>query len=216
MTDKYNKMMEDMVYRMISFMEDVVRAETDPVNRGRKILMKTVFLNEFNDILNKKNEIEKKIRENNYKDVETEYINIDIPKSDSDEIILIDELEVDSPIKKYDNTKIDKADKKQKKVSIEENQKGGSKNTKQKKPETKKQKINRKLNKLGADDVKKVGKEFNIKPETGKRYLTKSYVIDKVSKNTRLYGKVLDHVNTKYKDIVKTETENSAYDESSS
>ncbi len=65
---------------------------------------------------------------------------------------------------------------------------------------------------MGANDVKKVGKEFNIKPETGKRYLTKSYVIDKVSKNTRLYGKVLDHVNTKYKDMVKTETENSAYE----
>lgn len=203
MTDKYNKMMEDMVYRMISFMEDVVRAETDPVNRGRKILMKTVFLNEFSDILDKKREIEKKIYEKN---VETEYLNIEIPKTESEELILIDELEIDSPIKK------------QKKVSIQDNQKGGSKKRHIKKPETKKQKINRKLNKLGANDVKKVGKEFNIKPETGKRYLTKSYVIDKVSKNTRLYGKVLDHVNTKYKDIVKTETEteNSAYDESES
>jgi len=207
MTDKYNKMMEDMIYRMISFMEDIVKAETDPINRGRKILMKTVFLNEFNDILNKKEDIANKKRENNYKDVDIEYINIDIPKSDSDEINLIDELELDSPINKYD-IKIVKAKKKQKKVSIEENQNGGSKNTHMKKPESKKQKINRKLNKLGADDVKKVGKEFNIKPESGKRYLTKSHVIDKVSKNTRLYNKILDHVNTKYKDIVKTDTEN--------
>lgn len=54
MTDKYNKMMEEMVYRMISFMEDVIREETDPINKGRKILMQTAFLNEFNDILNKK------------------------------------------------------------------------------------------------------------------------------------------------------------------
>lgn len=78
-----------------------------------------------------------------------------------------------------------------------------------KKAETKKQKINRKLNKLGAEDVKRVGKEFNIKPEKGKRYLTKKHIIDKVSKNTKIYNKVLDHVNENYKDIVKTDTENS-------
>lgn len=204
MTDKYNKMMEDMVYRMISFMEDIVKAETNPVEKGKKILIKTVFLNEFSDILDKKNEIENKICEKNYSNVETDIINIDIPKTESEEHILVDELEIESP------------NKKQKKVSIQDNQKGGSKKSHVKKLETKKQKINRKLNKLGAEDVKKVGKEFNIKPETGKRYLTKSHVIDKVSKNTRLYSKVLDHVNTKYKDLVKTETENSTYDDLSS
>ena len=177
--DKYSKTMEDLLYRMISFTEECISSETNPVNKGKKILMKTIFLNEFRDIIYKKKEIERQRRENINDNVEVEYINIDIPESDSDDINLTDEEDIvkkEPPMQKVHEPQTEQADRKDKKVKFEKIQKGGSKKAVTRKNETKKQKINRKLNMLGAGMVKEVGKKFDIKPEEGQRYLTKGVV----------------------------------------
>jgi len=67
---------------------------------------------------------------------------------------------------------------------------------------TTRDKIERRLNRLSANDVKQIGGKFNIKPVKGKKYLTKTDVIDKVKKNTRIYKKVIEHINDNYEDIL--------------
>jgi hypothetical protein len=175
--------------RLISFIDTIIESECKCFKRGKHLLLQQIYINEFSDIINSK---------------PIEYIEIDIPATTEEPEKKHEESEInitpskEELIEKQD-IKIDNL----KKVSFAPIQKGGTK-----KRYTNKQRINKKLNKLKAEDVKKVGKKFNIKPESGKRYLTKTHVIDKVSKNTKIYGKVLEHVNKEYGDLVRTETEN--------
>lgn len=198
------KDLSDLNYKMISFIDTIINSEQHSIDRGKHILLKSMFLKEFDDILNKKYEEpeEKKIKINKitkYDDYDE--LDIDIPKSDEEPYTekKSDEKEhkmIGGSTNKK-NSKVDFNTANNKIHNIDKNI--------IKKP-NKKAQIERRLKRIKANDVKAIGKEFNIKPTTGKKYLTKDEVINKISRNTRLYSKVLDHIKDNYNDVI---TENS-------
>lgn len=193
----------DLNLEMISFIETIINSEQHSLNRGKHIYLKTLFLKKFDDINNKKYiqpdkskiKIHKIIVNDDYDELD-----IDIPISeqtqqfDESSDIIIDKMIGGSTIKK--NTKVDfnTGDNKIHKIGKNNVKKG-----------TKKDQIERRLKRIKANDVKAIGKEFNIKPTTGKKYLTKDDVINKISRNTRMYTKVLEHIKDNYNDVL-TET----------
>ncbi|UMZ08533.1 hypothetical protein [Mimivirus argentum] len=56
-------------------------------------------------------------------------------------------------------------------------------------------KLRQKLNILGGDAVKSIGKDLGIKPEKGKKVLTKKYTIDKIMSNIKLQNDAWKQVN---------------------
>jgi hypothetical protein len=222
------KKIEDLTnlnYRLISFIETILSNEETCVKNGKHIYLKSLFEKEFIDILSKNDKTEDNLQGGSDKNTinirrvigndeifeennDTEVIDIDIPKSESEPLNLINSdeifpLEMVGGYENNDNTNNSKNVKfdntKDKIYEIKKEPK---------KKDTKKAKIERRLNRLKADEVKKIGKEFNIKPTKEKKYLTKTYVIDKITRNRQIYNKILDHVQDNYDDII-TETSNS-------
>lgn len=64
---------------------------------------------------------------------------------------------------------------------------------------SKKQILNTKLGKLKAKDIIEIGKHFDIKPEKGKKYLTKSYVVDSLNRKNKSYDVIIKHIDEKFK-----------------
>lgn len=195
------KKIEDLTnlnYRLISFIETILSQEETCVKNGKHIYLRSLFEKEFIDFLSKKGKEENKL---------IEIIDIDIPESDTEPLNLINSDEIFTDEMIGGNKKLVK-----KNVTIDTSKDEIYEiyeiKNEPKKKDTMKAKIERRLNRLKADEVKKIGKEFNIKPTKEKRYLTKTYVIDKIKANTRNYNKILDHVKNNYDDVI-TETSNS-------
>lgn len=202
--DQQIKDLTDLNYRMLSFIETILSNEEQCLRNGKHIYMKELFIMEFDDIINKKYEkpVDTKLniqKITNYDDFDE--LDIEIPISDDDQPkdnnseIILDKMIGGSTFKKSPKVEFNTADNK-----IHVIGKNNSKKT------NKKAQIQRRLKRIKANDVKAIGKEFNIKPATGKKYLTKESVINKISSNTRLYSKVLDHIKDNYNDVI---TENS-------
>ncbi len=65
-----------------------------------------------------------------------------------------------------------------------------------KKPiETKKDKLQKKLNTAWAEDVKRLGKELGLKPPKNKKTLSKADITKKILSNTKLHDKALKSLN---------------------
>lgn len=202
--DQQIKDLTDLNYRMLSFIETILSNEEQCLRHGKHIYMKELFIMEFDDIINKKYEkpVDTKLniqKITNYDDFDE--LDIEIPNSDDDQPkdnnseIIFDKMIGGATIKNNPKVEFNTADNKIHVI--------GKNNSK--KP-NKKAQIQRRLKRIKANDVKAIGKEFNIKPATGKKYLTKESVINKISSNTRLYSKVLDHIKDNYNDVI---TENS-------
>jgi len=209
MTNRTVRDLEDLVYRMISFMEDTIITEKNPIAKGQKIFMQKAFIDQFSDVLHRKKDIQTKRYEEVIDEDKAYLINIVMPKSEEAKEEMKDELFMDIPMKET-KTKVMKGGQPKKSVMInlDDNVEYEPEIEETKKKESKKQKIDRKLNILKADDVKKIGQKFNIKPEQGKKYLTKNHVITKLKNNTKQYTKVLKHINTNFEDLRSESTEN--------
>lgn len=208
MTNRTVRDLEDLVYRMISFMEDTIISEKNPVAKGQRIFMQKAFIDQFSDVLDKKKEIDTKRREEVFDEDNAYLINIVMPKSEEAKEELKDELFIDIPNKKTKTKVMEGGNpKKSVMINLDDNVEYEPEIEEPKIKESKKQKINRKLNILKADDVKKIGGKFNIKPEQGKKYLTKNHVISKIKNNTKLYTKVLKHINTNFEDLRSESTD---------
>lgn len=201
MTNRTIKDLEDLVYRMISFMEDTIITEKNPITKGQKIFMQKAFIDQFSDVLHKKNEIRTKQCNEDIDEDKAVLINIVMPKSESDNDELIDEDVIDIPNEEPKINSMKGGSRKNVSINLEENVEYEPEFEDSKKKENKKQKLDRKLNILKANEVKKIGEKFNIKPEQGKKYLTKSHVVQKIKNNTKLYTKVLKHINKEYDDL---------------
>ena len=70
MDEKINKL-TDLNYRMLSFIESILFYESPCMEKGKHIMMKEMFMNQFNDIMIKK------------EDIPTEELSINIHRSDS-------------------------------------------------------------------------------------------------------------------------------------
>ena len=209
MSNKTIKKLEDLVYRMISFLEDTIQLDNDGVTKGKKIFMKTMFIKEFSDILDKKKDIEAKRREEDILSDEACVINIVMPKSESEEYKIKDEEILDIPKIDEKNKVITGGNpKKIVSINLDNNVEHEPEIDETKIRETKRQKIDRKLKTLNAGEVKKIGQKFKIKPEQGKKYLTKTHVLKKIKNNTKLYKPVLKHINKTYDDLRSESTEN--------
>lgn len=88
-------------------------------------------------------------------------------KNNKKKIMESDDESDDEPIKKKKNVKNSKVVKKPVKT------------------ETKKERVNRKLNKMKTGQLKELADQLGIKPENGKKTLSRDYIISKITNNTR-------------------------------
>jgi len=190
-----NKKIEDLTnlnYRLMSFMQTMLNQEGTREKHGKFIYLQSLFQKEFDDIIH-----ETYTRaENN-----TEILDIVIPESETGPLNMVNSEGIFTDEMMGGDKKLVS-----KSVKIDTNKDEIYEIKKiPKKKDTKKAKIERRLNRLKADEVKKIGKKFNIKPNKEKKYLTKTDVIDNIKVRTGLYNKVLEHVDDNYNNII-TET----------
>lgn len=74
-----------------------------------------------------------------------------------------------------------------------------------KKSETIEQRLERKFNAMHAEQARSIGKSLNIKPEKGKKTLSKKHVMNRVLGNSKLHTKALAEL--KKRKMLKTESE---------
>jgi hypothetical protein len=184
MSEKKISDLIDLNYRMLSFIETILSNEENCLKHGKHIYMKELFMIEFDDIVNKKNDI-------------CEEISIDMSKSDTEKQTISDDEIITNKMRGgHDNSDNKKV------VFDATNDKIYEIEKIFRKKDTTKAKIDRRLKRMYANDVKKIGKEFNIKPTNGKKYLTKNDVVERIKRNTRIYSKIIDHIDDNYNDIV--------------
>lgn len=185
--------LENLNYGLISFIDTVINNEHHSIERGKHILLRDRFIREFGDILDKKKEQES----------EKEYDELEIDIQNSDDEPFTEKKKTYFKPKMIGGSTIEK----KRKVEIRTaNNKIHKYTPKKEKKTNKKDQIERRMKRIKANEVREIGKEFNLKPEAGKKYLTKDQVIAKITRNTRLYSKVLNHIKENYSDVV---TENS-------
>lgn len=86
MSEKTLSELENLNYRMLSFIDTIIQNEKNSIDRGKHILMKESFMNEFNDILNKNKKLTITKKRSNEPITELEII---IPESDEEPINLV-------------------------------------------------------------------------------------------------------------------------------
>lgn len=208
-------------YKLISFIESILSQEETCVKNGKHIYLKSLFEKEFINIMSKndkekhnlqnasnKNDINvRRVIDNDeifYKNNNTEEIEIDIPEIDI-ESLKLEKSEEFFPFEMVGGNENNKNEKNENNKNVKiDTSKDKIHEIKKNvvKKDTTKAKIERRLNRLKADEVKKIGKEFNIKPTNNKKYLTKTDVINKITRTRQMYNKVLDHVYDNYNDII--------------
>lgn len=206
----------DLSFNSLSTMESMVKHIPDGQKKGVMLHSIGTFKKKFYDIINRHNLLpdsdnETEVLEIDIPEEENEQINFVREKASGDEIPAyiqkggekidsdIDIESVTNYLKKDNNNDSLMDDHKDemvsntdntpksilKNVQISENQEGG------KSRETKYEKLERKLKATPAENVIRIGKRLKISPEKNKKNLTKTYAIERILKNKKLYDEAL-------------------------
>lgn len=222
--------LKNLNFEMLSFMQTMVDddlrnsklcrgrvSREDHIKHGQRLLQQQYFLNQIRDSVTKTHDQINESCYNNYQKPQIIELNINMPMS-----------EEEPPIKSMtEDEKIQKGGKpKSKQVlddgedSFEEFVKNDLNNDSDedtetpvkkidKKNETVPERLQRKFNTMYAEQAKSIGKSLKIKPEKGKKILSKKHVMNRIVKDKKLHQKALKEM--KKRNLLNTEsTENNS------
>lgn len=187
--------MENLNYRMLSFIETMLDNEKNCIRHGKHIFMKELFIKEFMDIQKHKNEpkitITRKISNSDDLFLQN-FVKPTVTKSEIGE--LKEQVGGSKLGKETYNDSLDN----NKKVRFDIANNNNNKNM------TKKEKLQSKLNAMWAEQVKDLGKQLGFKPPKNKKSLTKTDITKLLLNSPKLYDKALKII--RKIDILRSET----------
>ena len=166
---------DDTIFMLLFLLRDLEQYENDPIKRSQINILSNKFLRDDPDVQRMKKKYSK------WSDSDTE--------SDSESSVEKDEPII---IDTFQNNILHNELNDVKHINLQEKkvQNGGKQNRNSK--QTKRNILKTKLNKLKANEIRDVAEKLKIKPEPGRKNITKKYAIDKILRNTRIYDTTIE------------------------